>query len=96
MNKEESITASYENSAREWRQLARRAVMYCARTFETFTTEKVWIVLDEAGHERPPEPRALGGVMRRVRREGFIEATGGVVCGSMRHGAPLREWRRCE
>lgn len=77
----------------EWRRAAVRAVKYCARSNSDFTTQQVWAALDSA-YARPPEPRALGGVMRQVQASGFIQATGEHRTGDGRHGAPLRVWAR--
>jgi len=41
-----------------------------------------------------PDDRALGAVMRRLRKEGFITPTGRYVENKRRrnHNRPLREW----
>jgi len=80
-----------------WRHHARRAVLWCSRQFpDGFSTDQVFEALAAADVPPPPEPRAMGAVIRRVQREGRI-AWGGEWRPSSRtinHGRPLRVWRR--
>ena len=89
----EAIWAAYTHTKKQWRELAAQAVKEAAGNTYTFTTENVWFILDLWGHEKPPEPRALGGVMRSLQGAGVIEATGQYRRGGIRHGSPLRVWR---
>lgn len=71
---EEGIAASYEGADQQWKEDAFAAVKRVAAAKSTFTPDDIW---DEV--EKPREPRALGGVMRRAMREGVCEPTGNYV-----------------
>tara|TARA_Y100001963_G_C6792589_1_gene456486 strand:- start:8907 stop:9212 length:306 start_codon:yes stop_codon:yes gene_type:complete len=89
----EAIWAAYTHSPSEWRLMAEEAVKEVALNIYTFTTANVWYQLEEWGYQKPPEPRALGGVMRRLKRDGVIEPTGQYRNCGIRHGSPLTVWR---
>lgn len=59
-----------------------------------FTTDDVWRILEHAGLDAPPEPRALGAVMTAARRAGIIRPTDRYA-PTVRPGAhrrPVRVW----
>ena len=77
----------------EWNDAASRALWRVVQRCRDFTTDDVWaeLVFEDA----PPEPRALGPVIRRAATGGFIAATGGYV-KSVRpecHRRPVAVWR---
>lgn len=75
----------------DWKELARQAVERVASERDVFTTDHVWL----DGLEKPPEPRAMGPIMRRAIRAGLIEKTGRVVPTIFPegHAGPRHEWR---
>lgn len=70
-----SAVEQVEVNSAPWRALARRAVEWVAIHRERFTTDAVWAVLDRVV-QRPPEPRAMGSVMRWAVSEGICKPTG--------------------
>jgi hypothetical protein len=76
----------------EWMRRARDAALLVSLARFDFTTDDVWTALD--GLE-PPEPRAMGAVMKGLAAEGLIRATGEyrksvrVEC----HARPVAVWR---
>lgn len=85
-----AIEAAYAGAPAEWasRALAVIQRLACERTF--LTSDDVWEFI-----EAPPEPRALGSVMRRAVVAGWIQQTE-LFEKSMRgerHRAPLRVWQ---
>ena len=59
----------------DWRSDAEQAVLYVARRRERFTTDAVWAVLDNWLVAQPPEPRALGPLMKSACSWGWCEPT---------------------
>jgi hypothetical protein len=85
---DEAIAAVGEHAPDVWMAQAVAAVHELCRTRPRFTADDVW---QRVGN--PPEPRALGAVMRQVKREGVCEPTDQFVTSERRHGAPIRVWR---
>lgn len=87
----EAIERAHRNAQEEWQERARSMVTTVANAYpESFTADDVW----DCGLEQPPnDPRALGGVFRRLAREGLIEKTGRFARSHRRHSTPLIEWR---
>lgn len=83
------------NAPVSWRGSAELAVRYVAERRERFTTDAVWSVLEHWGVAMPPEPRALGPLMKAACTWGWIEPTG-VFHKSVRpdcHRRPLAVYR---
>jgi len=59
-----------------WRGWAELAVRYVAEHRERFTTDPVWTVLESWSVPVPPEPRALGPLMKAACTWGWCEPTG--------------------
>ena len=74
-----------------WRGKAEKAVLKVANRRSFFTADNIWAT----GLEEPPEPRALGNVLKRAAAMGLIERTGRfrTTKRASRHGAPLAVWR---
>lgn len=73
-----------------WLDLARHTIRTLAATGEPFTSDAVWERIGQ-----PPEPRALGAVMRGLARDGVIVSTG-TYHPSQRvqnHCRPVAVWR---
>lgn len=87
-----SVEASYASTDPAWKNRAMVAVTQVAAQLETFTAEDVWDILDvpDSGGS------ALGGVMRRAAKAGYIELVEGVTIPSRmdeKHKRPTRIWR---
>jgi hypothetical protein len=87
--RDEALGRVEEAAPEEWKMAARRAILRLARTRPTLTTDDVWRALD--GHV-PPEPRALGAIMRQssdilLRTERTVNSTR-PEC----HRRPVRVW----
>lgn len=76
---------------RDWAELAYAAVCQVAKSQPEFTPDDIWA----PGLQKPGEARALGGVMRRARKEGLIEKTGRVQPTTQpeSHAADITVWR---
>ena len=74
-----------------WTGEAERAVLRVASRRRSFTTDEVWAT----GMVPPPEPRALGNVLKRAAALGLIARTDRFVPTKRksRHGAPVAVWR---
>jgi hypothetical protein len=80
-----------------WRSFARKALRDAAVDADDLTSDDVWHVLREHGIPSPVEPRAMGPVMLRGVRDGWIEATSEVRISddpaSPNHKRPQRVYR---
>ena len=93
--RDEAIERVDKNAPREWMEVAEKCVMDLALSRDTFTTDDVILELVAKKHGLPSEPRALGPVMKRARREQWIEPTATFRQSerASRHAAPIRVWR---
>ena len=76
-----------------WEAVA--VVRLLALRHRTLTTDDVWKRLEAIGALTLPEPRALGAVMRRAQRQGYVEPTEEwrLSVRPACHRRPLRIWR---
>jgi hypothetical protein len=76
-----------------WLEEAHLAVLWVASRGGDFTSDDVWAELSK-GRSVPREPRALGAVMRALRRDGLIVPTDRYRSSSRAtcHARPLRIW----
>jgi len=74
-----------------WAETAYVAVLQVAKNQQEFTPDDIWAT----GLEKPSEARALGGVMRRARKDRMIEKTGRVQPTTQpeSHGTDVTVWR---
>jgi len=74
-----------------WAEMAYAAVRQVANNQQEFTPDDIWAT----GLQKPSEARALGGVMRRARKDGVIEKTGRVQPTTQpeSHGTDVTVWR---
>lgn len=90
--KNQAIGRVLEAAPADWLGTALQAVFWAASRNERFTTDEVW-AFEELG--QPPEPRAMGAVMKVAEKSGWIEPTRDhrlsrrPVC----HRRPLRVWQ---
>lgn len=90
--RDEAITQVGGAAPSSWMDDARAAVMHVAVRTKYFTTDDVW---EQLGDSTPPEPRAMGAVMKSLSSAGKIVATG-VYRKSVRvecHARPVAVWR---
>ena len=75
----------------DWAGMAYAAVRQVAERQAEFTPDDIWAT----GLQKPSEARALGGVMRRARKEKLIEKTGRVQPTTQpeSHGTDVTIWR---
>lgn len=73
-----------------WLGAARQAVRDLAATGREWSSDDVWATLPH-----PPEPRALGAVIRQMAAEGVIESTGRTKPSERPdcHARPVQCWR---
>lgn len=87
----------YQAAPEDWKAWAYLAIRYIAKRRAEMTTDPVWYMLEAWDVPGPPEPRALGPVMRGAAALGWIEATNRTH-KSVRpgcHRRDLRVYRSC-
>ena len=74
------IQQAEQNASLRWCRAATDAVLWCAREYhDGFTADEVWTRLQDCGAdpiEGERNPSALGPVMLKCARDGFIAPTG--------------------
>ena len=81
------------NTADEWREIARKAIIALAQMRPSLTSDDVWDYLERVAQMPVHDNRALGPVLSRMHREQLIEPTGHYEPSRRRHCAPIRVWR---
>jgi hypothetical protein len=92
--RDEAIERVEKHAAERWKVAALGAVRSVAARRPLFASDEVWRQIpDDAG--KPHEPRAMGAVMRRAVREGWIEPTDDFkpTARVAAHRRPQRIWR---
>lgn len=89
--KNEGMARAEAHAPQDWRKLARLSAIAVARTQKEFTADDVWKAL---GGNKPPEPRALGGIMNGLVIDGYIKATDRVKKTTQvsRHRGLVKVW----
>lgn len=92
----DAIERAEANADPAWLERA-EAILRAMPVGTLFTTDDVWVTLLAEGVETH-EPRALGGVTRRLQTEGVIVNTRDYRPSQRpkNHGRPVPVWRRCE
>jgi hypothetical protein len=93
--RDEAVRRVEDHAPVDWNKQALAAVKFVAERKREFSTDAVWQVLEQRGIGGPPEPRALGAVMRRAVRVGLVEATDRVEKSRRPecHRRPVKLWR---
>jgi hypothetical protein len=88
--RDEGMSRAEAGSGEDWREHAREIVLDVARQKQEFTSDDIWL----AGLEEPSEPRALGPVLARLKKEGAIFKTGRFVQTARvsRHATDIAVW----
>lgn len=86
--------ARVESHAQPWRTFADQALRTVAHRQRLLHSEAVWDELARMGIPRPPEPRAIGVVMRAGIRAGLIRPDGWMTSTDPKsHADPMRIYR---
>lgn len=97
--KAQGMATAELHATERWMLSAMVTVLFCADTLPEFTSDDVWEVLRNAKAdplETERNPKALGAVMLKAAKRGWIEKTG-MVRNSKRkslHASPRTIWRR--
>ena len=88
--KEEGMARVDRHAPPLWKETAYRVALYLARSRETFTVDDLWSYV-----EKPPEPRALGPLVTRMKKEGVWIETGMRVKSRIpaHHSYPIEVYR---
>ena len=89
---EEYRERSYGAADDEWKQTAWELAIKTSYELEEWTTDELW----NRGLPRVEEPRALGGVLKRLSNAGIIEKTDRVKTSNrheQNHGRTITIWR---
>ena len=89
---EEHSERSYGAADETWKQTAWDIAIETSMELEEWTTDDLW----QRGLPDVKEPRALGGILRRLSRSGIIETTDRVRTSNrheQNHGRKLQIWR---
>lgn len=91
--RDEAIDRVEEHANPDWKEVAYVTALGVARVKRFFTSEDVWDAL--SGDVCTHEPRAMGAVMRRLRKEQFVQPTDQFITSTspLGHGRPSRVWR---
>lgn len=83
-----------ENANAEWKEAAYQTGIRIAREQDSLLSEDIWQALSDQG-VHTHEPRAMGAIMKRLRRDQIIEATADFVISPspLGHGRPSRVWK---
>ena len=90
--RDKAIDRVEDNADSEWKSVAYVTAVETASSREFFTSSDIWdAISDVTTHE----PRAMGAVRRRLRKENIVEPTDRFVTSSspLAHGRPSRVWR---
>jgi hypothetical protein len=91
MNAKNVAIEAVEQGNQQWVDETLRLVVRVALSKRAFTTDDVWHLQPEM----PREPRAMGAVMVRARKAGYVECTDRTLESDREscHHRPLRVWR---
>lgn len=94
--RDEAIDAVEEATPEQWKAHAIDAVLEVAKLRPEFTTDPVWFVLGKTlRNPAPPEPRAMGAIMRKAVSLGYCETTdrSHPSVRASCHKRPVRIWK---
>jgi len=77
------------NAPKKWMEKAERELLQLLQNRVFISTDELWKVLDA-----PPEPRAMGAVMRKAQKNGWIRPSDQYKPSNRPkcHGRPVRIW----
>lgn len=90
----DGIARATRHASSVWLDAADRIVRALAHRGQPFTSDDAWAQLAALGYQEPQEPRALGGVLKRLAARGVIRKTGGWMESRrpQNHGRPVAVW----
>lgn len=73
-----------------WKEAATETLMEVVRSLAEFTSDDLWAL----GLPKPREPRALGPIMMRAVKNGYIKDSGRMKQSAQKgcHARPMRVW----
>ena len=74
--KQDGMNRVETNAGQAWNQEARKGLKQIAKSNEYFTSDPLWDALEDQGIPEPENPRAMGPVMLRGQREGWMTKVG--------------------
>lgn len=88
--RDEAMGRAEAGAGEAWTQEALEAVKAIARSKPELTSDDIWL----SGLSEPAEPRALGPVLAKLKREGVIKKSGRFVQTSRvsRHATDIAVW----
>lgn len=95
--RDEAMARVEDHAPPEWKIEAEKSALKLLAYAGQLSSEDVWEDLKVRGVPRPPEPRAMGPVMKKLVRagemvpDGYVEST-----DPIRHARPIRKYRRAE
>lgn len=91
--REEAIQRVEHNADGDWKAVAYSTGLRLAQSRETFTSEDIFDAMPPTVSTH--EPRAMGAVIRALKRDGIVAATDRFVTSTslVGHGRPSRVWR---
>ena len=95
--KEESIRLVEQSTPYGWKVRANQALLSAARDLPDFTTDDIRNLMDM--DDVPPEPRAMGAIVKAAARKGTIEKIKGQYRESTDptcHRRPKQVWKKSE
>lgn len=75
---QQGMATAEDNADPEWKAAALIAIRYCAEAFEMFTRTQVWDRLAETSQATTHNPAALGPILLKAARNGWIQNSGQV------------------
>ena len=91
-----AINAAGDAAVPEWKDLAERALLRLAATQLYITTDDLWLAMSRQHPDvDTPEHRAVGAVMQKGARNGWIIKTDRTLQSMLRvcHGRDKRVWQ---
>lgn len=91
-----AINAASDAAVPEWKDLAERVLLKLAATQLYITTDDLWLVMNQQHPDvDTPEHRAVGAVMKKGARNGWIIKTDRTLQSMLRvcHGRDKRVWQ---
>ncbi|QFG10732.1 hypothetical protein SEA_ANIMUS_64 [Streptomyces phage Animus] len=86
--RDEAMQRVYDSAAEEWKAQAHATIIAVADSLGEFTVDDLW----DAGLVKPDEPRAMGPVLRKAARDGYVRQTGQYAKSRYRNATPIPVW----
>lgn len=92
--RDKAIDQAERNADEQWKHTAMLIIRDLAQSHHSITSDTVWAHLINLGVVTH-EPRALGALMRKAAKAGWIEATDRYIPShrGVNHARPVRVWK---